>query len=84
MNKDEFIRMGQGPSKIVNPGSIEDQKDQHGFTQPNLHRRVDPQEPHDGKETSPREYELGVYGLNSYRTTKINYHDEESETSEIP
>lgn len=85
MDKDKFVRMGQGPAKLIESGSDEDKKDTHGFTQPNLHRRVDPKEPNSkSNEVSPKEYELGVYGFDSYRTTKINYHDEESETSEIP
>lgn len=80
----DFIRMGQGPATKIESNSLESTKDEFGYTQPNLHRRVDPQEPNDDTETSPREYKLGVYGLDSYRTTEINYHDEESETSEIP
>ena len=61
-------------------------RDSHGFTNPNLHRRIDPQQPApDSKETAPRDYLIGVYdGLHSYRTETIHYHDEESTTSEIP
>ena len=35
-------------------------------------------------EQLPRNYILSINGLNSYRTTTINYHDEESTTVEIP
>jgi len=75
-------------------GTIEDQiaydKDQvTGFTNPNLHRRIDPHEPkHEdnplNQELAPREYRLEIKGTNSYRTTTITVHDEESTTSEIP
>lgn len=85
LNKSDFLPIGQGPAKVVEPNSNEDKKDQFGITNPNLHRRVDPKEPeNDSKETSSREYYLGIHNLNSYRTVKINYHDEESETCEIP
>ena len=63
----------------------EEAKDVIGFTHPNLHRRVDPKIPSDPKEVKPRSYIFGVYdGINSYRTTEISYHDEDSTTSEIP
>ena len=64
----------------------EQAKDDLGFTHPNLHRRIDAQDPPEGsKEVQPRKYTLGVYdGINSYRTTQIFYHDEESTTCEIP
>lgn len=64
-------------------------KDATGFTNPNLHRRVDPQDPKEAadvldQEVGPRDYKLTVSKLHSYRTTHINTHDEESEISEIP
>ena len=61
-------------------------KDAHGFTNPNLHRRIDPHAHAQGsEEVAPRDYLIGVYdGLHSYRTETIHYHDEESTTSEIP
>lgn len=74
-------------SGVAKPLTPEEQaKDDLGFTHPNLHRRVDPQESAEGsKEVAPRKYTLGVYdGINSYRTTEITYHDEESTTCEIP
>ena len=72
---------------VAVPASEEDlAQDAHGFTNPNLHRRIDPHEPAAGSgETAPRDYIIGVYdGLHSYRTETIHYHDEESTTSEIP
>lgn len=36
------------------------------------------------REYEPREYSLEIHGTNSYRTTTITVHDEDSTTSEIP
>ena len=70
----------------ITPLTTEEQaKDDLGFTHPNLHRRVDVQQPTDPREVAPRKYTVGVYDkINSYRTTEISYHDEESTTCEIP
>lgn len=74
--------MGQGPAKVA---SAEDEARQEvGFTNPNLHRIVDPQDPQDELEVRPRDYILSIQGYDSYRTTEVFYHDEESTTSEIP
>ena len=90
--------MGQGPAvqvSIDDDGVIEVirdddyARDEVGFTNPNFHRRVDPKEPEISEnilnqEVDPREYKLNLMGTNSYRTTIINVHDEESVVSEIP
>lgn len=77
--------MGQGPATKIDEHSIAKEKDDFGITQPNLHRRIDPKDPPESSlETSRRSYELTVSGSYSYRTTQINYHDEESTTDEIP
>ena len=81
MNED--LKMASGVAKELS----EDDKirDDVGFTNPNLHRRVDPQTPSDPRETAPRSYTIGVYdGIHSFRTTEVFYHDEESTTCEIP
>ena len=75
-------------------GTVVDQlayeKDQDvGFTHPNLHRRIVRQDPPEtenplNKELAPREYTLQIHGVDSYRTTEIFVHDEESITTEIP
>ena len=58
-------------------------KDNIGFTDPNLHRRIDPSHPEE--ETADRKYTLGIYdGIHSYRTVEKFHHDEESTTCEIP
>lgn len=76
-------KMGQGPA--VELTTEEEYKDSEiGFTNPNLHRRVDPKSPTDPQEIKSREYNLGIYGTESYRTTTVYLHDEDSETSEIP
>lgn len=79
--------VGQGPAV---PASEDDlARDELGFTNPNLHRRVDPQEPpiaEDARdqEVAPRGYQLNIQGVRSYRTTQINVHDEESIYNETP
>lgn len=35
-------------------------------------------------EVEPREYEVGIYGLNSYRTTSYTFHSDNSPLNEIP
>ncbi len=63
----------------------EQAKDDLGFTNPNLHRRIDVQPPTDPSQVGLTQYTLGVYDkLNSYRITRKEYHDEESTTCEIP
>ena len=78
-----FPKTGQGPAKVANEEDLI--RDAQGFTHPNLHRRIDPQQPSDGSvEYKPRDYSIGISNVYSYRTTKINTHDEDSEDSEIP
>lgn len=78
-------KMAQGPAKIVEPGSEEEQKDEQGITKPNLHRRIDNEStPLSPEEVKPDTYELSVGGVSSYRTTAHTIHDEDSETSEVP
>lgn len=80
----DYPKVANGDMK---PASQEDiERDEHGYTNPNLHRRVDPQEPAEGSgEVAPRDYVIGVYdSTNSTRLTIINTHDEESTTCEIP
>lgn len=79
----DLVLMGQGHAVPANAEDLE--KDAHGFTNPNLHRRVDPhQPPPESGEVAPREYELAIGNLDSYKTVKLVTHDEESTTCEIP
>lgn len=79
----EFPKTAQGAAVPADSEALE--KDEIGFTNPNLHRRVDPQPPApDSGEVAPRDYILSVQGVNSYRTEIIYTHDEESTTCEIP
>lgn len=64
-------------------------KDAVGFTDPNLHRRTDPKmhpDPNieDDEEIDARQYNFTISSVNSYRTTRMTVHDEDSETSEVP
>lgn len=82
-----YPRVGQGPAR---PATAEDlARDELGFTGPNLHRRVDPQQPPvaddpRNQEALPRSYDLTIQNVHSYRTTHINTHDEESVYNETP
>lgn len=83
----KYPRVGQGPAKVASDEDL--QRDELGFTNPNLHRRIDPQEPEIAdsilnQEKLPRGYQLTIQNVHSYRTTTINAHDEESIDSEIP
>lgn len=71
--------MGQGPMKqITDPTSIEAQRDDIGYTHPNLHRRTSTSIPEDTT------LNIGIYGLNSYRMMTTPAYDDESRDSEIP
>lgn len=79
----EYPKTAQGTAKKASSADIA--KEASGFTHPNLHRRIDPKEPAPSSdERGPREYKLTVSGLNSFRTTDIKYHDEESNDDDTP
>lgn len=84
MDMEKFPKTAQGEAVECSEEDI--QRDELGFTNPNLHRRIDNDiAPEDEKEVKPRTYNIGVWdGQNSYRTEHIYYHDEESTTCEIP
>lgn len=85
-----FPKTAQGEAKLIKDDEVtlnkEDvDRDNLGFTNLNLHRRIDAKKPRESsQETSERQYILGVSNVNSYRTVKIVTHDEESSTSEVP
>ncbi len=68
---------GQGLWKPVESDSIEARRDDYGFTHPNLHRGK-------SNDTENRNISIGIYNLESYRTTETVLHDENSRDSEIP
>ena len=87
--------MGQGPAKLVaqelEDGTMEvlrkEDYDRHTnskFTGPNLHRMTDPKPPHTEVEVAPRDYMFSIQGYDSYRTTEVFVHDEDSTDTEIP
>lgn len=80
----DFPKTAYGTAQPANMFDLEN--DEHGYTNPNLHRRIDPKDPEEGsEETRPRDYIIGIYdGLHSIRRTETFYHDEESTTCEIP
>lgn len=88
----DLPKTAQGPATLADNDAIN--KDKLGFTHPNLHRRIESDRPihsyldaESGLEISeikPRDYQIGVYGTDSYRTTTKYVHDEESTEVEIP
>ena len=80
----EFPKTAKGPATVATEADI--QQDEHGLTNPNLHRRIDTEQlPQGPGEVAPRQYEFNVLdGVHSYRLETIITHDEESTTSEIP
>lgn len=78
-----FPKVGQGRAVLASQDDLK--RDEVGFTHPNLHRRIDPQQlTIDSQEYHPRDYSIGISSVNSYRTTTIHHHDEETEEDEIP
>lgn len=88
-------------SAVAQPLTSEDAaRDKLGFTNPNLHRRLDNKDHSDsastmkvtpksqsipkGAELDLRNYTLQIHKVNSYRTVEYILHDEDSTTSEIP
>lgn len=77
------LKMAQGLAEPIEAKSEEANKDEIGFTNPNLHRRIETDlEKPDG--VLDMEISLRVQGVESYRTTSYTVHDEESTTCEIP
>lgn len=72
----------------IEEGSDEWIKDQDiKLTTPNLHRRVDPQEPtEESEEAKPRDYSIKISNKDSYRTTTkyLKNVDEDGNELEIP
>lgn len=73
--------MGQGPAKLASNEDL--QRDEVGFTHPNLHRRIDPHA--EEGEYFPRQYDLSINGTDSYRLTENFLRDENDNTDdEVP
>lgn len=73
-----------GDGKPWKPASQDDlNRDRVGFTNPNLHQRLDVQPPQK-PELFPREYSETIQGIYLLRTTTKHYHDEENNPDEIP
>jgi len=69
-----YPSMTQGPWMLTEDGDIYQQRDELGFTHPNLHRRLDPKIPDEGDEVVPRDYSVSIMDVNSFRTTSKNTH----------
>lgn len=73
----------QGPGV---PASAEDlAREKSGYTNPNLHRRVNPATPSTkSSEVKPRKYSFMRSSVYELQSTEIFCHDEDSDTEEIP
>ena len=90
----EFPECARGPAEVVQPSSIEMQRDEgSAYTNENLHRRIDNHTPNGDSEKHVRKYGLGVYSNRSIRNIETITHYEvndgsedaiRSEESEIP
>lgn len=82
----KYPKLGEGPASLASESDLA--RDELGFTNKNLHRRVDPKEPKTvdkyNQELAPREYTLSIHDVYSYRTTNVIVHDEEQTDIEIP
>ena len=76
----ELPTTGQGNMKPLSPEDQE--RDDIGFTNPNLHRRIE-HNVNEG-EVGPRNYNLAIQTIYSYRTTEYATHDEDGVSSDIP
>ena len=78
-----YPTLGDSIGELVGDPSIEKTRDDNGFTNPNLHRRVmSKDEATKGSgEAEGREYMLTIQGVHSYRTIVKNVHSETSPVS---
>lgn len=67
-----YPSMTQGPWVEATAKDLE--RDELGFTNPYLHRRLDPKLPDDETEVVPRSYTASIMSVHSYRTTYIYDH----------
>lgn len=73
----------QGPAKLASEEDL--QRDAVGYTNPNLHRRVDPKKPtKKSQEVKPRGYKFMRQSVYQLQTTEKFYHDDDSNESETP
>lgn len=85
-NEKVFLPVGQGPATLLTEQeALELARDRIGFTHPNLHRRIDNTIEYDVHGVKyPAQYSLELGGVNSYRTTRIEVHEEYNGESETP
>lgn len=84
-NEKVFLPMGQGPATLLTEQeALELARDRIGFTHPNLHRRIDNSIKYvAGGQEYDAKYSLNVGGVNSYRTTQFDVHEEYPPETEI-
>lgn len=73
----------QGPGRLASEEDIA--RDTLGYTNPNLHRRVDASAPSpESKEVKPRSYKFVRQGVYQMQLMETHYQDDDSDESEIP
>ena len=77
-----FPDMCDGPAVLADSDDLK--RDEVGYTNVNLHRRINPTEEGRGKdEVFDRSYELCKTNLHSYRTTEEFYRDESDDSKDM-
>lgn len=77
------LNLGQAPAVAASAEDLE--KDKLGYTNMNLHRRIDPRTPSKSSpEVAPRDYVLNIHGVHSYRTTTVNSQDDSATEDLVP
>lgn len=77
-----LVRSGCSPMR---PATAYDWfKESTGYTNVDLHRRVDQEGAFQSPEVAPRRYDLGIYSLNSFRTIETSYRVDGSNDTELP
>ena len=81
---DKLPKTGQGNAQLADSEDLK--RDELGYTNPNLHRRVmSPGMSDEDKSILDTQYKLGIYGNDSYRTVETITHDESDfSNNEIP
>lgn len=75
----------QTPGKGVLVSEDDLNRDNIGYTNPNLHRRVDPVSPSpESGEVKPRNYKFMRQGVYQTQYMETHYHDDSINESEIP
>lgn len=77
------LNLGHSPAKVATFEDI--MKDNIGYTNMNLHRRIDQRDLAERKDGEViEEYTVSINGVNSYRTTFVNTQDDSATEDLVP